>query len=94
MFLIAGIQPKTKILDKNTRTCPGCGLKTAHSQRIDQYFSLFFIPLLRVKKGLPVLTCDRCRQAMSRISDHRCSHCNEVIDPVFKFCPFCGEPAN
>ncbi len=93
MFLIAGVQPKTKTLDKEAGICSGCGLKTAHTQRIDHYFSLFFIPLLRVKKGLPMLTCDRCSQALNVIPDHRCRHCNEAMDPAFKFCPFCGEPA-
>jgi len=93
MFLIAGVQPKTKTLDKEARLCPGCGLKTAHNKRIDHYFSLFFVPLVRVKKGVPVLMCDRCRQALKTVSGRRCRRCNEAIDPVFKFCPFCGEPA-
>jgi len=93
MFLIAGVQPKTKTLDKEARLCLGCGLKTAHNERIDHYFSLFFVPLLRVKKGEPVLACDRCRQALNAMPDRRCRRCNEPMDPTFKFCPFCGEPA-
>jgi RNA polymerase subunit RPABC4/transcription elongation factor Spt4 len=94
MFLIAGVQPKTKTLDKEARICPDCGLKTAHNQRVDHYFSLFFIPLLRVKKGVPVLTCARCGRARNFLSGPRCRHCGQTMDPAFKFCPFCGESAN
>ncbi len=94
MFFIAGVQPKTKTLDKNARTCPDCGLKTAHYQRTDHYVSLFFIPLLRVKRGLPVLQCDGCRQTSKPFSDRRCQGCHRVMELDFKYCPYCGEPAN
>jgi len=94
MFFIAGVQPKTKTLDKNARICPDCGLKRAHYQRVDHYVSLFFVPLLRVKKGLPVLICDGCRQTVKSFSDRRCRACNNVMEPGFKYCPYCGEPAN
>jgi hypothetical protein len=51
MFLIAGVQPKTRRVDDNPQRCPSCGLAQAYTTRVDHYLSLFFIPLIRVKKG-------------------------------------------
>ena len=92
MIFIAGVQPKTKTLDNAPDICPDCGLKTARYRRTDHYFSLFFIPLLRVKKGLPVLVCDGCRPASKPFSGHRCRGCHMAMEPEFKYCPYCGEP--
>ena len=94
MFLIAGVQPKTKTLDKHPRLCPVCGLKTAHTRRIDHYLSLFFVPLLRVKKGRPVLICDRCSRVLNTATENRCRWCGEPMNPAHSYCPFCGKPAD
>ena len=59
-FLIGGVQPKTVTLDETPGICSACGLAQARLKRVDHYLSLFFIPLFRVKKGDPVLICDRC----------------------------------
>ena len=59
-FFIAGVQPKTVTLDEARRLCPSCGLAQARLKRVDHYLSLFFIPLFPVKRGEPVLVCDRC----------------------------------
>ncbi len=59
-FLIGGVQPKTVALDETRKLCSACGLAQAKLKRVDQYLSLFFVPLFRVKKGDPVLICDRC----------------------------------
>jgi hypothetical protein len=61
-FLIAGVQPKTRVLDQTPARCPSCGLFQAQLRRVDHYFSLFFIPLLRVKQGTPFLYCQRCQR--------------------------------
>jgi hypothetical protein len=102
MFLIAGIQPRTKTLDPKARLCPTCGLAQAHMRRIDHYFSVFFIPLFRVKTGQPYLFCERCRRREApeetvsgpgpmREKERRCPYCRKVIDPGFKYCPYCGQ---
>ncbi len=101
MFLIAGVQPKTRKLDEKARLCSICGLSRAFPTRIDHYFSLFFIPLFRVKKGTPFLMCDRCRMHVDPLgqnghqqrhsSEGRCSHCGGEIQGTFKFCPHCGK---
>lgn len=100
-FFIGGIQPKTVTLDETPKVCPSCGLQQAKLKRIDHYFSLFFIPLFRVKKGEPVLMCENCNfvappdqaEALTHIA-HRtkqyCPSCGYVLDPSFNYCPRCG----
>ena len=102
MFLIAGIAPKTKILDPASRTCPACGLAQARLCRIDHYLNLFFIPILRVKTGRPVLVCSRCGHAgdsnasvpedAANVTQTRCRDCGRVLEKEFRFCPYCGKP--
>jgi NMD protein affecting ribosome stability and mRNA decay len=60
---IGGIQPKTRVLDHTPRLCPACGLAQARLKRVDHVLSLFFIPLFSVKRGTPVLMCERCGYA-------------------------------
>ena len=101
MIFIAGVSPKTKMLDQNPRRCPVCGLHQAYYKRIDYYFSLFFIPLLRVKKGDPFIMCDRCERAVpesepvfSQQTDNTpktCRFCKKSLDGDFIFCPYCGK---
>jgi len=102
MFIIAGVSPKTKILDNNPRICPACGLAQARLKRVDSYFNLFFIPLIRVKKGEPFIICDRCESMSSETSpiyhppppgpDASCNACGKPLDKDFKYCPSCGKP--
>lgn len=99
-FLIGGVQPKTLSLDETPRICPACGLAQAALKRVDQYLSLFFIPIFPVKRGVPVLICNRCRAVSSpdqsstaaapRIVGPRCLRCGYPVDADFRFCPGCG----
>lgn len=100
-FIIAGIQPKIVKLDDQPRMCPSCGLNQARLKRVDHYFSVFFIPIFRVKKGLPFLECQRCgspaREIVGGRSEsrqgpgHICTYCGKPIDSAYRFCPFCGK---
>ena len=105
MFLIAGVQPKTRRIDDAPRRCPSCGSVQAYTTRIDHYLSLFFIPLVRVKRGEPFLMCERCQGAV----DDRlhgppqvdrptggqtvCAACGRTFDSSFNYCPHCGQRA-
>ena len=103
MFLIAGVSPRTKVLDENPRICPVCGLYQAYFKRIDHYFNLFFIPILRVKKGDPFIMCDRCEKTVHEFDQESakmpvekqmtCNHCDKSIHKDFKYCPHCGNPS-
>jgi hypothetical protein len=102
MFLIAGISPKTKILDTIPRRCPLCGLSRAYFKRVDHYFSIFFIPVLRIKKGEPFIMCEKCEMAVHEMEKDfqsqqtngkfTCKYCSRRLQKGFKFCPFCGKP--
>lgn len=101
MIFIAGISPKTKVLDQNPRRCPQCGLHQAYNKRIDHYFSLFFIPLFRVKKGAPFIICNRCERTMTEFGQNfgpypdetrlLCKNCGNPTNRGFKYCPNCGK---
>jgi hypothetical protein len=100
-FFIAGIQPKSIDLESHPRMCPSCGLLQARLKRMDQYLSIFFLPVLRVKKGSPFLECRSCGSVShesgeawvgpSKSPDHKCPHCGEIVEARFRFCPFCGK---
>jgi RNA polymerase subunit RPABC4/transcription elongation factor Spt4 len=101
-FLIGGVSPKTVVLDETRRICPSCGLAQARLQRIDHYLNLFFIPLLRVKKGEPMVVCQRCGAVSSPDArpgagprpeppaPRRCRNCGAPLEPRFNYCPHCG----
>jgi hypothetical protein len=104
MFLIAGVQPKTRRVDDNPQRCPSCGLAQAYTTRVDHYLSLFFIPLIRVKKGAPFLLCDRCGRPLDdfQAPAHAqppsggttvCVACKRTFDRSFAYCPHCGQRA-
>jgi RNA polymerase subunit RPABC4/transcription elongation factor Spt4 len=100
MIFVAGVAPKIKIMDQTPRRCPVCGLNQAHYRRIDHYLSLFFIPILRVKKGEPFIMCDRCAQTFHEFGSDftrqqpekagMCKYCGKMLDRDFKYCPNCG----
>jgi len=101
MFLIAGVSPKVKRLDTAPRICPSCGLAQVYLQRVDHYLSLFFIPVIRVKKGEPVPFCNRCRASghdrsgtgpvsTSHESIRMCKQCGRRLEEKFDYCPYCG----
>ena len=102
MIFIAGVSPKTTVLDKAARLCPVCGLARARMQRVDHWLSLFFIPVLRVKKGAAFLFCDRCEQPVSDMPNgpggetdtslSACSACGRTLEGDHRFCPYCGTP--
>jgi len=99
-FFIGGVQPKSVTLDETPRLCPACGLAQARLKRTDHYISLFFVPLFPVKRGDPVLMCDRCGAIASADQPYpspvlpeksnSCRECGASINPTFRYCPQCG----
>jgi len=100
-FFIAGLQPRTIVLDKMQQVCPSCGQYEAVKKRTDYYLSLFFLPIIPVKKGIPYLYCSKCDYhsiPSERGLDHsksrfkyRCAQCGRRLEPEFIVCPYCGK---
>src|SRR5271157_2932070 len=93
-FLIGGVQPKTVALDETPRICSACGLAQARLKRVDHYLSLFFVPLFPVKKGSPVVICDRCGAISPPEGDSRggfqAARRDSCPQRDFRYCPSCG----
>ena len=98
-FLIGGVQPRVKVLDEQPRRCPRCGLNQARLKRVDHYLSVFFIPVLKVKTGEPMLICDRCEIPVSESESAPapaaegakfCRFCRKDFPAEYAFCPVCG----
>ena len=102
-FVIAGLQPKTRTLSDVPQRCPRCGLHQAYIRQVDHYLSLFFIPLLPIKKGEPFLYCQRCEQPVAHGEQQPaapaspghppslCRQCGRSLERSFKYCPYCGQ---
>jgi RNA polymerase subunit RPABC4/transcription elongation factor Spt4 len=104
-FFIAGIQDRTTRLDEPVRTCPQCGHSELYSERWDRYFSLFFIPLFRVRKGIHVFSCEYCGSVFNErgipfeqktvkqvyIEPRKCPDCGRFLHDDFDYCPRCGK---
>jgi zinc-ribbon family len=101
-LLIGGVQPKVKVLDETPRRCPRCGLNQAHLKRVDHYLSVFFIPIIRVKTGEPMLICNHCERPVSESGPDPsgtqpsqpkaklCRFCGRDFPGDYLFCPLCG----
>ncbi len=100
MIFIGGIGPRKKKLEGQPRICSNCGLSQAYLIRMDDYLSLFFIPLFRIRQGQPFVECERCGhrtdesgkvyQTGTDLQVVRCHHCGKTLAKDFRYCPHCG----
>jgi len=101
VIFIGGVGPRRKRLDNQPRICSKCGLSQAYLTRVDNYFSLFFIPILRLHKGEPLVLCERCGHVTDEsgnvyasgtdVQAIRCRSCGESLAKDYPYCPYCGE---
>ena len=100
MIFIGGVGPRKKKLESQPRICSHCGLSQAYLIRTDDYLSLFFIPIFRVRKGQSFVECERCGHiademgkvysAGTDLQAIRCHRCGETLEKGFNYCPHCG----
>jgi zinc-ribbon family len=101
MIFIGGLQPRTVRVEKQPGSCAVCAHQEVYLKRVDQYISLFFIPVIRIKKGTPFLQCENCDAAFddsdsstgstARQSPGLCRSCGKLADTGFSYCPYCGK---
>ncbi len=105
MFFIAGVQSKKARLEGHDRRCPNCNANTLQLTRMDNYISLFFIPVIPIKRGEPFLLCRTCDAAYAAdmgggtMNDMQydepqgrtCGSCNKQVAGDFSYCPYCGK---
>ena len=91
-FLIAGVTPKIIILDEKPKLCASCGLDQAYLKRVDYYFNIFFIPIVKVKKGETFLECNTCNDRnhdfekqpfWSKMVSNTCNGCGKTLEKDF-----------
>ena len=63
LFFIGGLQPRREVLEAGPFGCPRCGRKSARIEQVRSYLSLFFVPLVPVRRGEPYLVCADCGAA-------------------------------
>jgi predicted RNA-binding Zn-ribbon protein involved in translation (DUF1610 family) len=100
VIFIGGIGPRKKKFDDQPRICSSCGLSQAYLNRVDDYLSLFFIPLIRIRKGQPFVECERCGHLTDEsgkvfatgmdLKAVRCHSCGQTLEKDSKYCPHCG----
>jgi hypothetical protein len=69
---------------------------------VDHYLSVFFIPIVRVKTGEPMLICNHCERPVSESGPGQfgtqpspskakpCRFCGGDFPEDYLFCPLCG----
>ncbi len=64
MIIIFGTNSREVEVDRGTFVCPYCGVERAYvRKKVGTYFTLFFIPLFRIKDHGELIECQTCRRA-------------------------------
>ncbi len=96
-FFIGGVQPRTVRVEKQARSCPSCAHHEVYTKRVNLYIAIFFIPIIRIKKGPPFTVCENCDALLEGVGtvDRQwgqvCGTCGKFVDDGFSYCPYCGK---
>jgi len=98
---IYGFVTSSRHCGQDLRSCPTCGKETFHTlERRKDWFTLFFVPVVPVGRGLGVTRCNLCGQegleggnhaAMSHVQagTKTCPDCAELIKLEARICRYC-----
>lgn len=66
MFIIFGTSNRTKTVGSGSFYCPQCDdSRTYEKKAVNQYFALFFIPLIKIKELQSYVECQHCHNTYS-----------------------------
>ncbi|KAL5776881.1 hypothetical protein ACOSP7_009807 [Xanthoceras sorbifolium] len=99
-FFVGGINQQVRqVLKSGAGRCISCG-SSADLVEYDKVLKLFFVPVWKWPAKDPLMYCNNCSLFFppathslppSLLSDVlRCRFCDRVVEPDFRFCPFCG----
>ncbi|CAN8288714.1 unnamed protein product [Cochlearia groenlandica] len=92
-FFGGGIGQQVRhVLKSSAGNCIRCGSK-ADLVEYDKVLKLFFVPVWRWPGKDPLLHCKYCHlfSPPSLVSSTcKCRFCDGMVEPCFRFCPFCG----
>ena len=105
-FFVGGVEQQVRqVLKYGAGRCISCGLP-ADLVEYEKVLKLFFVPVWRWPGKDHLMHCNNCKlffpQSYSlpppkpdslppdlSVSS-RCRFCNRLVEPDFRFCPFCG----
>ena len=96
-----GFVTSSRHCGQDLRSCPTCGKEAFHTlERRKDWFTLFFLPIIPLSRGLGVTRCNLCGQesieggghaAMSHVQagTKTCPDCAELIKLEARICRYC-----
>ncbi|XP_021652009.2 uncharacterized protein LOC110643818 [Hevea brasiliensis] len=105
-FFVGGVEQQVRqVLKSGVGRCINCG-SMADLVENDKVLKLFFVPVWKWPSKEPAVYCNNCNLMFPRsfplpppethpsdsvVSESlRCRFCDRVVEPEFRFCPFCG----
>ncbi|XP_044511411.1 uncharacterized protein LOC123229568 [Mangifera indica] len=105
-FFVGGVNQQVRqVLKSGAGRCINCG-SGADLVDSEKVVKVFFVPVWKWPGKEPLMHCKNCNfffpPALSNTvesesvlpsvysDDLRCRFCDRVVDPEFRFCPFCG----
>ncbi|XP_068659689.1 uncharacterized protein [Aristolochia californica] len=104
-FFVGGVDQQVRqVLKSGASRCIRCG-SLADLVEYEKVLKLFFVPVWRWSGKEPAMYCNNCSLFFPRdyslppVDDKpssllpnvpRCYSCDRVVQPEFRFCPFCG----
>ncbi|KAH7685429.1 hypothetical protein IHE45_04G038500 [Dioscorea alata] len=101
-FFVGGLEQQAgRVIAERAGRCIRCG-SAADLVESEKVLKLFFVPVWRWRSGGQGFYCRDCGllwpHALEDSGEKRrmiegvlkCGNCERVVEPEFKFCPFCG----
>ncbi|KAE8718636.1 hypothetical protein F3Y22_tig00110007pilonHSYRG00076 [Hibiscus syriacus] len=104
-FFVGGLEQQARqVLKSGVGRCINCGSR-ADLVEYEKVLKLFFVTVWRWSGTDPLMHCNNCKlffpqdlslpidstTASSAVTQTlRCRSCDRLVEPEFRFCPFCG----